>query len=57
VFKLVKEDRMKYKEVAEVLHISVKTVENQVAIAVRKIGTAIKFDITRTVTSTIGHSK
>jgi RNA polymerase sigma-70 factor (family 1) len=57
VFKLVKEDRMKYKEVAEVLHISVKTVENQVAIAVRKIGTAIKFDITRTVASTIGHSK
>jgi RNA polymerase sigma-19 factor, ECF subfamily len=57
VFKLVKEDRMKYKEVAEVLHISVKTVENQVAIAIRKIGAAVKFDMSRTVSSTVGHSK
>ena len=57
VFKLVKEDRMKYKEVAEILHISVKTVENHVAIALRKIGTAVSFDIHRTVSSSISHSK
>lgn len=57
IFKLVKEDRMKYKEVAEILHISVKTVENQVAIAIRKIGTAVKFDIGRTISLTVGHSK
>jgi len=57
IFKLVKEDRMKYKEVAEILHISEKTVENQVAIAVRKIGAVISFDIKRSVSSTISHSK
>jgi RNA polymerase sigma-70 factor (family 1) len=57
IFRLVKEDRMKYKEVAEILHISAKTVENQLAIAVRKIGSAVSFDIRRTVSSPIGHSK
>ena len=57
IFKLVKEDKMKYKEVAEVLHISVKTVENQVAIAVRKIGMAVKFDINRTMFSPSNQSK
>ncbi|MBS1946426.1 MAG: RNA polymerase sigma-70 factor [Bacteroidetes bacterium] len=57
IFKLVKEDRMKYKEVAEVLHISERTVENQVAIAVRKIGSSISFDINRAVSSTANHAK
>lgn len=38
IFQLVKEDGMKYKEVAEVLNISVFTVRNQLAIAVRKLG-------------------
>lgn len=47
IFRLVKEDRMKCREVAEILQISIKTVENQVAIAVRKIGNAVKFDIGR----------
>jgi RNA polymerase sigma-70 factor (family 1) len=37
VFQLVKEEGLKYKEVAEVLHLSVITVRNQVAIATRKI--------------------
>lgn len=37
IFQLVKEDGMRYKEVAEVLNISVLTVRNQVAIATRKI--------------------
>src|ERR1700761_2583065 len=37
IFQLVKEEGMRYKEVAEVLHISVLTVRNQVAIATRKI--------------------
>ena len=49
IFKLVKEDRMRYKEVAEVLHISVKTVENQLAIAVKKIGHIVRFDISRSI--------
>ncbi|MBL7740122.1 MAG: RNA polymerase sigma-70 factor [Chitinophagaceae bacterium] len=37
IFQLVKEDGMKYKEVAEVMNISVFTVRNQLAIAVRKL--------------------
>jgi len=37
IFQLVKEEGMKYKEVADVLHLSVLTVRNQVAIATKKI--------------------
>jgi RNA polymerase sigma-70 factor (ECF subfamily) len=37
IFRLVKEDGLKYKQVAAVLNISVKTVENQMTIAVKKI--------------------
>jgi RNA polymerase sigma-70 factor (family 1) len=37
IFQMVKEDGMRYKEVADILHISVITVRNQVAIATRKI--------------------
>jgi RNA polymerase sigma-70 factor (ECF subfamily) len=43
IFKLVKEDGLKYKEVAELLHLSVKTVENQMSLALKKIGAAINF--------------
>lgn len=53
IFKLVKEDNLKYKEVAELLNLSVKTVENQMTTALRKIGQAIQFDIRTTVAS--GH--
>jgi RNA polymerase sigma-70 factor (family 1) len=41
IFQLVKEDGLKYKEVARILNISVFTVRNQVAIASKKIGEAI----------------
>ena len=41
IFKLVREDGLKYKEVAEVLNISVNTIDAQMAIAVRKICTAL----------------
>jgi RNA polymerase sigma-70 factor (family 1) len=41
IFKLVKEDGLKYKDVARLLDLSVKTVEAQLAIAVRKIGQAL----------------
>lgn len=41
IFQLVKEDGMKYKEVADVLNISVFTVRNQLAIAVRKLGESL----------------
>ena len=37
IFQLVKEEGMQYKEAAEILNISVLTVRNQLAIAVRKL--------------------
>jgi len=37
IFKLIKEDSLKYKDVAALLNISVKTVEAQLAIAMKKI--------------------
>ncbi|HEY8970738.1 MAG TPA: sigma factor-like helix-turn-helix DNA-binding protein [Puia sp.] len=42
VFKLVKEDGLKYREVAELLHLSLKTVENQMGIALKKIHAALQ---------------
>ena len=53
IFKLVKEDNLKYKEVAEILNISAKTVENQLAIALRKIGSAVSFDISTSISTPI----
>jgi RNA polymerase sigma-70 factor (family 1) len=45
IFKLVKEDGLKYNEIAQLLNISVKTIDNQMAIAVKKIGNAINFNL------------
>jgi RNA polymerase sigma-70 factor (ECF subfamily) len=53
IFKLVKEDGLKYREVAEILNISIKTVENQLAIALQKIGNTISFDVDKTVPSSV----
>ena len=55
IFKLVKEDGLKYKEVAEVLNLSVKTVENQLAIALQKLGNTVSFDIEKTISSFFRH--
>jgi RNA polymerase sigma-70 factor (ECF subfamily) len=52
IFKLTKEEGLKYKEVAALLHLSVKTVENQMVIALRRIGSEIGLDIRQTVSST-----
>lgn len=49
IFKLIKEDRLRYKEVASILNISVKTIDNQLALALKKINKAISFDLGRTV--------
>jgi RNA polymerase sigma-70 factor (family 1) len=49
IFKLVKEDELKYKDVADILNISQKTVESQIAIALKKIGASIQFDIRKAV--------
>jgi len=42
IFKLVREDGLKYKEVAEILNLSVNTIDVQMAIAVKKICTALQ---------------
>jgi RNA polymerase sigma-70 factor (family 1) len=42
IFSLVKEDGLKYKDVAGLLDLSVKTVEAQLAIALRKIAAALQ---------------
>lgn len=43
IFTLIKEDGLKYKEVARLLDLSVKTVEAQLSIALRKLADAIPF--------------
>jgi RNA polymerase sigma-70 factor (ECF subfamily) len=55
VFKLVKENGFRYKETAEILNISVKTVENQLAIALKKINEAVCFDICRSIPLLAAH--
>jgi RNA polymerase sigma-70 factor (family 1) len=42
IFSLIKEDGLKYKDVARLLDLSVKTIETQLAIALRKIATALQ---------------
>ena len=51
IFKLVKEDGLKYKEVAELIGVSIKTVENQMTIALRKIDQSIQFDEQKSISS------
>ena len=48
IFKLIKEDGLKYKETAELLHLSVKTVEAQMAIALRRIAKCMHLEIKST---------
>jgi RNA polymerase sigma-70 factor (ECF subfamily) len=55
IFKLAKEDGLKYREVAEILNLSIKTVENQLAIALEKIGNTVRFDVGRSIPSTVKH--
>ena len=43
IFKMVKEDGFKYKEVAALLGISVHTVEVQMSIALKKVAASVKF--------------
>lgn len=42
IFKLIKEDGLKYREVAALLNINIKTVENQMGIALKKLHQSIK---------------
>jgi len=45
IFKLAKEDKLKYKEIAILLNLSVKTIDNQIAIALKKIATQLKIPV------------
>lgn len=42
IFRLIREDGMAYKDVADLLDISIKTVENQMTIAVKKLKCAVE---------------
>lgn len=42
IFKLIREDGLKYKEVGDILNISINTIDTQMAIAVKKICTALQ---------------
>lgn len=44
IFKLIREDGLKYKEVAEILNISVNTIDAQMAIAVKRICMALNLN-------------
>lgn len=48
IFRLVKEDGLKYREVAELMSLSVKTVEAQMAIALRRIAQCMPVNIRNT---------
>lgn len=45
IFKLIREDGLNRNEVAHILNISVKTVDNQIAIAVQKIAKRLNIDL------------
>jgi RNA polymerase sigma-70 factor (family 1) len=45
IFKLIKEDGLKYKETAELLQLSIKTIEAQMAIALRRLGKCMQLEI------------
>jgi len=45
IFKLAKEDQLKYKEIAELLNISVKTIDHQVSIAIKKIAKELHYSL------------
>jgi RNA polymerase sigma-70 factor (family 1) len=42
IFKLIKEDGLKYKDVAALLNLNIKTVENQMGIALKKLHASIE---------------
>jgi len=45
IFKLVREDGLKYKDISQILNISVKTIDAQMAIAARKIAQTLRFTL------------
>jgi RNA polymerase sigma-70 factor (ECF subfamily) len=51
IFKLIREDGLKYKEVAEILNLSASTIEAQMTIAIRRIAFIIQEDLEKTPVS------
>lgn len=51
IFKLIREDGLKYKEVAEILNLSASTIEAQMTIAIRRIAFIIQEDLEKTLVS------
>jgi RNA polymerase sigma-70 factor (ECF subfamily) len=47
IYKLAKEDRLKYKDIAQLLDLSIKTIDHQLAIALKKIGNAIQLTVVK----------
>ena len=45
IFKLIREDGLKYKEIAEILNVSVKTIDNQLAVALAKIARVLNVQL------------
>ena len=50
IFKLAKEDKLKYKEIAQLLAISVKTIDNQLSTALKKIASVLNLPVKKTST-------
>lgn len=47
IFKLAKQDNLKYKEIAQLLNISVKTIDNQLSTALKKIASVLNMSVKR----------
>ena len=45
IFKLAKEDKLKYKEIAILLNVSIKTIDNQLATALKKIASHLEITV------------
>lgn len=50
IYIMVKEDVLSYKDIATILNITVKTIDYQLAIALKKISLAINFDLKKKLT-------
>lgn len=57
IFKLVKEDGLKYREVAELLQLSIKTIEAQMAIALRRVGKCMHLELNASAHSGLAFKK
>lgn len=48
IFKLAKEDKLKYKEIAGLLNVSIKTIDNQIATALKKLAEVLNIPVKKT---------